>query len=380
MNTPIRILHVVTHMNRGGLETMIMNYYRHMDRNQVQFDFLVHREERADYDDEIEALGGVIYRLPRLIPWSASYRKKLNAFFRNNPEYKIVHVHQDCLSSIILKAAKKAGVPVRIAHSHNSNQDHNLRYLIKLYYKQSIARYATDLFACGNAAGEWMFSGVPFTVLSNAIDVGDFRYNETKRNEIRSEYGISDDTFVIGHVGRFSVQKNHSFLIEVFAKCVERCENTRLLLIGDGELREEIQKKVYSAGLASKVIFAGIQGDISAYLQAMDVFVFPSLYEGVSLATIEAQASGIPCVFSDGIPKECVVTDLARMTSLNCTPEIWAEIILCCRSENRRDTFSDICNSGFSIDRKAQWLQDYYIAHWKGKNENANSYGFYSCI
>lgn len=150
---PLRVLQVVTHMNRGGLETMLMNYYRSVDRKKVQFDFLVHREERADYDDEIEALGGKIFRLPRLVPWSISYRRALNGFFAAHKEYKIVHVHQDCLSSVILKAALKQGVPVRIAHSHSQSQDKNLKYLIKLYYKKSIPRYSTKLFACGESAG-----------------------------------------------------------------------------------------------------------------------------------------------------------------------------------------------------------------------------------
>ena len=143
----IRILHVVTYMGRGGLETMIMNYYRQMDRTKVQFDFLVHRDFRADYDDEIEQLGGRIYRIGRLVPWSGAYQRALDAFFAAHPEYRVVHVHQDCLSAVILKAAKKHGVPVRIAHSHSSSQDKNLKYLIKLYYKRQIPRHATALFA-----------------------------------------------------------------------------------------------------------------------------------------------------------------------------------------------------------------------------------------
>ena len=174
MEKPMRVLQVVTHMERGGLETMLMNYYRNIDRSQVQFDFLVHRQNRAAYDDEIEALGGKIYRLPVLVPWSSAYRKALNGFFVNHPEYKIVHVHQDCLSSVILKAAKKNGVPVRIGHSHNSNQDKNLKYLIKLYYRRLIPKYATNLFACGKDAGNWMFGGAPYHILNNAINAASY--------------------------------------------------------------------------------------------------------------------------------------------------------------------------------------------------------------
>ena len=212
---PIRILHVVTYMGRGGLETMIMNYYRHIDRSKVQFDFLVHRDFRADYDDEIEALGGRIFRLPRLVPWSRSYLKALEQFFRKHPEYKIVHVHQDCLSSVILKVAQNCGVPVRIAHSHNSNQDKNLKYPIKLFYKQFIPTYATHLFACGKDAGDWMFGGVSYQILNNAIDTRQYTYDINTRQQMRSRLEINDTTFVVGHVGRFHPQKNHSFLLNV---------------------------------------------------------------------------------------------------------------------------------------------------------------------
>ena len=182
---PIRVLHVVTYMGRGGLETMIMNYYRYIDRSKIQFDFLVHRQFRADYDDEIESLGGRIYRLPQLIPWSYSYKKALNQFFADHPDYKIVHVHQDCLSSVILRAAKKHGIPVRISHSHTSNQDKNLKYLLKLWYKRRIPQYATALLACGKDAGDWMFGGASYQIINNAIDTTAYTYDTNKRVELR---------------------------------------------------------------------------------------------------------------------------------------------------------------------------------------------------
>ena len=165
----IRVLHVVTYMGRGGLETMLMNYYRHIDRSKVQFDFLVHREFEADYDEEIKSLGGRIYHVSRLVPWSRRYKAELRRFFRTHPEYKIVHVHQDCLSSVALQCAKDCGVQVRIAHSHNSNQDKNIKYLFKRYYMRKIPETATELFACGKAAGDWMFGGKSYRLLPNAI-------------------------------------------------------------------------------------------------------------------------------------------------------------------------------------------------------------------
>lgn len=179
----IRVLHIVTYMGRGGLETMLMNYYRHIDRNKVQFDFLVHRDFEADYDAEIRELGGKIYHISRLIPWSHSYREKLKHFFREHSEYKIVHVHQDCLSSVALQCAKECGVPVRIAHSHTSSAVKDLKYLIKKYYMKKIPVYATDLFACGKQAGNWMFRGNDFRVIPNGICVQDYIYSEKKRKK-----------------------------------------------------------------------------------------------------------------------------------------------------------------------------------------------------
>ena len=197
MELPIRILHVVTNMDRGGLETMLMNYYRHIDHKKVQFDFLVHRNAPGAYDSEIDSLGGRIYHLPRLNPWNPTYYRTLRSFFRAHKEYKIVHVHQDCLSSIILRVAKQEHVPVRIAHSHNSSQDKNFKYPIKLFYRQWIPCYATALFACGGRAGQWMFHGAPFQILNNAIDTSVYQFDPNERLRIRAELDISPDTLLL---------------------------------------------------------------------------------------------------------------------------------------------------------------------------------------
>ena len=207
----IRVLQIVTYMGRGGLETMLMNYYRYMDRNKVQFDFLVHRNFEADYDKEILSMGGKIYHISRLVPWSKRYREKLKKFFLNHPEYKIIHVHQDCLSSVALQCAKECGIAVRIAHSHNSNQDKNLRYLIKRHYMKQIPQFATDCFACGKEAGDWMFSGHPYQIMCNAIDAALYTYSLEKADAIRKQLHVQKN-LVIGHIGRFDIQKNHTFL------------------------------------------------------------------------------------------------------------------------------------------------------------------------
>ena len=358
----IRVLQVATYMGRGGLESMIMNYYRHIDREKVQFDFLVHRQFRADYDDEIESLGGRIYRLPQLIPWSGSYKKALNRFFVDHPEYKIVHVHQDCLSSVILRAARQHGVPVRIAHSHNSSQDKNLKYPIKLYYRRQIPTYATHLFACGQDAGIWMFRGKPFQILNNAIDAKKYRFDPAQLKQIREEFEIPAGSFVIGHVGRFALQKNHKFLIDIFAEVQKRQADARLLLVGDGDLRSAMESKVTSLGLSEKVIFAGVRSDVADLMQAMDVFVFPSLYEGLPVTMIEAQAAGLPCIISDKVPPECILTEgLVDVMPLSASPETWAEKILAKRAIPRTDRRAEIAAHGFDITTEAVKLQEFYI-------------------
>ena len=365
MEQPIRILHVVTYMGRGGLETMIMNYYRHIDRTKVQFDFLTHRDFHADYDDEIASLGGRIYHLPKLVPWSRHYHRALDTFFEEHPEYKIVHVHQDCLSSVILKAAKKHGVPIRIAHSHSSSQDKNLKYLIKLYYKQQIPRYATQLFACGKEAGDWMLGGASYRIVNNAIDTKRYAHNAEKRKQMRKELSVAEDAFVIGHVGRFNAVKNHTFLLDIFTPTKEREQKAVLLLVGDGDLRAEMEQKAAALGISSHVIFTGIRSDVPDLLQAMDCFVFPSLYEGIPVTMVEAQAAGLPCIVSDGVPVECDKTGLIKHIPLSASPAHWVEEILKTQSHARRNTSEQIIQAGYDIETNAQWLQNFYLEQWK---------------
>lgn len=361
MEKPVRVLQVVTHMERGGLETMLMNYYRHMDRSKVQFDFLVHRQQRAAYDDEIEALGGIIHRLPRLVPWSVSYRRALNAFFADHPEYRIVHVHQDCLSAVILKAAKNNGVPVRIGHSHSSSQDKDLKYPIKLLYKRLIPRFATDLFACGEKAGDWMFGTARYHVIKNAIDAAAYSYHAPTAQRVRSELGIEADAWVVGHVGRFSYPKNHKFLVEIFGHLHQKEPKARLLLVGDGDLRSQTEEAVRALGLEHAVIFTGIRSDVPVLMQAMDLFLFPSLYEGVPLTMIEAQAAGLPCCISDRVPIECKLTESVCQISLKQTAAQWAEEIIAAADSCRGDTLEMIRNAGYDINSNAHWLQNYYL-------------------
>lgn len=356
----IRVLHVVTYMGIGGLETMLMNYYRHVDRKKIQFDFLVHRDFEAAYDREIIELGGKIYRLPRLNPISRYYWKQLNGFFREHQEYKIVHSHLDCMSAIPLKSAKNNGVPVRIAHSHSSSQTKDKKYYLKLFYKNKITKYATELFACSQAAGQWMFNTDHFYILNNAIDANQYVYDSKVRAFERRKMGIPEETLVIGHVGRFAPPKNHKYLIELFNQVRKKIPNTILMLVGDGELRSQMENLAKELGIQDKVIFTGQRTDVSRLLQVMDVFVFPSIYEGLPVSLIEAQAAGLPCLISDKVPIECKKTDLVEQIPLDDINK-WIELIIGVENVMRRDTSEEIKKSGFDINSSAKELEEFYL-------------------
>lgn len=366
----IRVLHVVTNMDVGGIETMLMNYYRHVDRSQLQFDFLVHRSARGAYDDEIESLGGRIYRLPRLNPFGVNYRQKLQKFFLEHSDYKIVHSHLDCMSAIPLKAAKKAGIPVRIAHAHSSNQDKNLRLILKQIYKHFIAHQATELFACSAEAGRWMFGAAEFSVFSNAIDARKYIYSPAIREEVREELGINAPC-VIGHVGRFSAVKNQKFLIEILASMKKKGKNAQLLCVGQGTTMEAVQKHAKELGVADSIVFPGVRGDVNRMMQAMDVFVMPSLYEGLPLVLVEAQAAGLPCVISDKVPIECDKTGLMKQVALSAAADAWAEEIERARAQgDRRNRLAEIQAAGFDVVKNTEWLEAYYQAVAGGAHGN----------
>ncbi len=357
----IRVLQIVTYMGRGGLETMLMNYYRHIDRNRVQFDFLVHRDFEADYDQEILGLGGRIYHVSRLVPWSRSYRKELKDFFHEHPEYRIVHVHQDCLSSVALQCAKECGVPIRIAHSHSSSAVKNLKYPIKLHYMKRIPKYATHMFACGKQAGDWMFSGDKYQIIRNAIDTEKYQYVSDVEKQICSEFGL-DEKVIIGHVGNFTPAKNHMFLLEVFQEILKRKPEARLLLVGGGEGMNLVREKVKNMGIQDKIIFTGIRSDVNRLMQAMNVFVFPSLYEGLPVTMIEAQASGLPCIISDNVSDECIVIrNLVSSISLEESPAQWAERILQQSYRGHENHIKEIKEAGYDISTEAQKLERFYL-------------------
>lgn len=357
---PIRVLHIVTYMGRGGLETMLMNYYRNIDRSKIQFDFLVHRDFIADYDQEILSMGGRIYRLPKLNPFSKKYLSCLDSFFAEHKEYHIVHSHLDCMAGIPLKYAKKHGVSARIAHAHSSNQTKDIKYVLKLVFKNNIHKYANNLFACGENAGKWMFNTDKFNILNNAIDAHKYSFNSETKNKIRKEFGIDTDALVIGHVGRFSAPKNHEYLINVFYELQKTNDNAVLMLVGDGELRSRIEQQVQKLNITEKVILTGIRADVYDLIQAMDVFVFPSIYEGLPVSIIEAQAAGLPCIISDKVPLECAITDSVYQLNLDDMGK-WVDCIGMCARLPRFNRYEKICSAGYDIKQNARELENTYL-------------------
>ena len=353
-----RILQVVTYMGRGGIESMLMNYDRCIDRTQIQFDFLVHRDFRADFDDEIEALGGRIYRLPPLNPFSAGYRKALRVFFQSHT-YRVVHCHLNYLSGVVLAEAKKAGVPHTIAHAHNTAAQRNMKYLVKRLCARSIPKYADTLLACGQQAGCAIFGDHTFSVMPNAINAEKYLYNEQFRNQKRRELGLGEEIALI-HVGRFDYQKNHTFLVDAFAQLLREVPSAVLLLAGDGALRTIIEEKAEQLLPAGSVRFLGVRKDIPELLQAADVFVFPSHFEGLPVTMIEAQAAGLPCVMSNRITSECIMTDLVKTLPIE-DPKMWADAILSMKNMPRTDRLAEIQASGYDITAAAEKLTRFYL-------------------
>lgn len=359
----IRILQCVNDMHRAGLETMLMNYYRNIDRDKIQFDFLTHRPYKSDYDEEIVSLGGRVFYAPRLYPQNyIAYFKWMKAFFNEQSEYQIVHSHMDSMSYLPLLAAKKAEIPIRIAHSHNTSIDRDFKYVLKQYFRWKINSVANYRFACGNAAGQYLFRNRDFVVIPNAVDSQKFLYNKLIRAIKRQELGV-EGKFVIGHVGRLSYQKNHKFLIDIFRNIANIERNAVLILVGTGNKEQKICSQINQYGLNDRIYLLGNRSDVNELYQAMDVFVMPSFFEGVPLVGIEAQFSELPCIFSTEIPNEVAFSDNVCFVELRASINKWTNKILKYRNyyRNRGVAYSKIRTSIYEISNSVGRLSNLYL-------------------
>jgi glycosyltransferase involved in cell wall biosynthesis len=364
MDNPIRVLQVLASLDRGGAEAMIMSLYRNIDRNKVQFDFVVN-ESTSEYahEAEIRRLGGRIFHVPRYtISNYTRYKKEWIKLLNEHPEWKIIHGHHTSPAFIYLNIAKKHN-RVTIAHSHIAGCEKSLKAYSKVILRYPLRYISKYMFACSAMAATWMFGkhSKSTYVLNNAIDSEKFIYNTSIRNEVRKNLQI-EDKFVVGHIGRFNLQKNHKFLIEIFNKVHDSYSDSVLLLVGDGELRASIEKQVAELGLKDSVIFLGSRSDVTELLQAMDVFTFPSLYEGLGIVAIEAQAAGMPTIVAETIPEEAYITELIEKEYLSSSPAEWANRILKYSAGfEREDTSPIIKSNGYDIRQTASWIQNFYL-------------------
>lgn len=369
----IRILQIVSTMDRGGAETFLMNVYRNIDRSSIQFDFLCHNRIEAAYTEEIRELGGKLFVVDGISHVGYSgYRRQLYTFFRQHPEYRVVHAHQNDLNGPILTQAMKANVPSRYSHSHAEYTGKGLAYHARIwYFKWLINRSATRAFACSKPAGEQLYMGVhqkTYQVVNNGINTDSFRFDPEIRQKIRVDLDLGNGP-VVGHVGRFSTVKNHSFILECFRELLRLQPDAKLVLIGTGELEKAMKEKAADLEILDSTLFLGSRSDVNSLMQAMDLFIFPSISEGLPVSVVEAQASGLPVLTSDAISDDTVLTDLVQRLPLSEPPMIWAERIqqsIMSVHETERAAYADqIVLKGFDAKNVAdslckQYLEDYY--------------------
>lgn len=359
----LRVLQVVGGLARGGTESVVMNFYRQIDRSQVQFDFVSHHPELNDYEQEIRDLGGRVFRVPEftglnLLPYLAAWK----ALLRAHPECRVIHAHAWSTAPIYLRAAKRRGL-YTIAHSHSVSARSGLSAAGRLLLKRLLPVRPDYYMACSGAAAEWLFGAdvtrrENFSILPNAIDAERYRFDPARRESVRAQYGVRD-RLVIGHVGSFDSNKNQGFAVDLLARVRAERPEAVLWLIGSGPDREPVREKALAMGLEEAVFFWGVRDDVADLLQAMDVFVLPSHFESFGNAALEAQCAGLPVICSDTIPREVAVNDDIAFLPLD-RPELWAERIG--TSAGRRERSDAPAWTRYDILTAAEWLQRFYLS------------------
>lgn len=362
---PIRVLQIIGFVCGGGVEAVIMNYYRNIDRNKVQFDFIIDGYEKTTLDNEISSLGGKVYKVE---PYTKNPFKNIYQIYRiiKDNNYQIVHSNMNTLAVFSLFAAWLAGAKVRILHNHSTAvKSEKLRSAMKYILRPFAPIFANKYLACSKLAGEWMYGKKKMEegkvkVLNNAINVDDFAYDVNLRMKLRQDLNIDENILVIGHVGRFMYQKNHDFLIDIFREIHKQKNNSLLLLIGDGSLREIIKAKVQNYGLKDCVKFLGLRKDVKDLYNVMDVFVLPSWYEGLPVVSVEAQANGLPCFVSDKVSKECYLSSSMHFISLDKNADIWSKEILNSKLTRNKNAKQELTANNFEIKNETEKLINIY--------------------
>lgn len=369
MKEPIRVLQIIGIVAGGGVEAVIMNYYEHIDRTKVQFDFIVHNDNKIDITQKVEAMGGKVYKVTPYYKNPIAFMWDIYKVIKRH-HYRIVHSNMNTLSAFSLFAAWAAGAPVRILHNHSTSSPGETKRNIMKFMLRPFARlFANHYLACSRFAGDWMYgqkmmdSG-KVTVINNAIDLKKYAFNLQKRKVLRKKLGVADE-FVVGHVGRFMYQKNHDFLIDIFAEAHRKIPQMVLLLIGDGPLREGIEEKVRGLNLIENVRFLGVRDDVQDLYNAMDLFILPSHYEGLGMVGVEAQANGLNVLASTAVPDEMKFTNLVQFEDLKNDTSKWSDRIIQIYYNyhmTRNNRGAPIFNqSKFDISVQAKKLVNYYI-------------------
>ncbi len=361
----IKIAQVIGKWVGAGAENVVLNYFKFIDKQKFKFDFICESDSTNIPYETINKLGG---RVILVSPYenTSKYISDLTEVFKKG-KYDIVHSHTNALSYLSLKAAKKAKIAVRIAHSHNSSIKLEQGQLLKNIYKILLKQNATHYFACNEVSGKFLFGEKEFNsgnvfVISNAIEVDRFKYNKKSRIKKRKDMGFEQDDLVIGHVGRFVTQKNHEFLLELFKSIHDRHSNVKLLLCGQGPLMTEIRDKAYGMGIYDDIKFLGQVSDIEKYYQAMDVFVLPSFYEGYPLTLVEAQAAGLLCVASTEVGEGSILIGSTSLLELDTPLRVWRKVIMDGVKDFKRvDTSNIIKEQGYDIEKEVKKLEDKYL-------------------
>ena len=402
MNKPIIVLHVVGRLDIGGAESRIMDLYRNIDREKVQFHFVQHTKDRCAFEEEIECLGGKVYNIPRFnVKNYFAYKRAWKKLFQEHSEIKAVHGHMTSTAAIYLPIAKKAGISITIAHARSAGVDPGLKGKITRFLRKNLYQKCDYRFTCSKLAGEAVFGNQEdenkkARFIPNAIETDRFKFDKEIRDNIRKELKI-EDKFVIGHVGRFAHMKNHKYMLQILEQCVrmetgKKLPETVIMFLGDGSLKEEIRQQAADMGMESRVLFMGNKRDAYRYYQAMDYFLLPSLYEGLPGTAIEAQASGLPGMMSDTVTEEAIVTDLLKMRSIEEDPVLWAEEIMMKNQElvsgfkecaetggagkqadwitKKRRLYADVVKSAaFDVKEQAKRMQEFYLTgDWNEEN------------
>lgn len=362
----IKVLHILSSLDSGGVERILYNYYTNMDNNYIKFDFIVHGNTKGLLEDEFLKLGSNIYHVTPKKQNFIINLLQINNVIKSN-HYNIIHCHQGYSSIVPLFLAYLHKVNYRILHSHEYlPKSRVISKLLNIPYRYLIRKYANIFFACSMETSEYLYGdylnkNYNITIIPNAIDESPFRYNQDIRNKTRHELGL-DDKHILGHIGRFSTEKNHSMIINVLKEILDSDDNWILLLIGDGKKFKEIKKLVSDMGLSSKVIFLGKQINVSKYLQAMDCFIMPSYNEGFGIALLEAQAAGLQCYASNSIPQNVNITGLVDFLNIEDSPKIWAEhIINSFNIHSRTSQMDKFKTSKYNIKNVSTTLEKIYI-------------------